>query len=165
MSSPFTPTASRSSLKAAVSTWARMIFVPLRFAALCSAQLKYRKQQRIRICGILHQNHPSPALTSDQSLRQVGNRAALPPYACVEGDDRMFAREGRMYRNGQRNQFPLQSLTVSEAEQWVCDSETAVTEVLNKQLQMSEPKTQARQGSLRGLAVEPPRKKKGSIVL
>ncbi len=49
----------------------------------------------------------------------------------------MFAREGRMYRNGQRNQFPLRSLTVSEAEQWVCDSEAAVTEDRSEQLQMS----------------------------
>ncbi len=51
----------------------------------------------------------------------------------------MFAREGRTYRNGQRNRFPLRSLTVSEAEQWVCDLEAAVTEVSNEQLQMSEP--------------------------
>ncbi len=83
---PLAPTASRSPLKAAVSTRARMIFVPLRFAAFCSAQLKYRKQQREKICGILHQNHPSPSLTSDHSLRYVGKRAAKPPVACVGGD-------------------------------------------------------------------------------
>ena len=86
MQSPFTPAASRSLLKAAVNTWARMIFVPLRFAAFCSAQLKYRTQQRKKICGILHQNHPSPALTSDHSLRQVGKKAAKPPAARVGGD-------------------------------------------------------------------------------
>ncbi len=51
----------------------------------------------------------------------------------------MFAKEGRMYRNGQRNQFPLRSLSVSEAEQRVCDSETAVKEVPKEQLQMPEP--------------------------
>ncbi len=77
----------------------------------------------------------------------------------------MFAREGRMYRNGHRNQFPLRSMTVSEAEQWDCGSETAVAEVLSEQLQMSEPKSQARRGSLRGLAAEPPRKKKGRITM
>ncbi len=72
----------------------------------------------------------------------------------------MFAREGWMYRNGQRNQFPLRSLTVSEAEQWVCDSETTVTEVLSEQLQMSEPETQARRGISKGFCCRNPFEKK-----